>query len=85
MSSPPTTFADLLGLFMNIINTAIPVLISLTVMYYIWKLIDVWIIHGGDETKVEEGKKTALIGVVVLVIMLSVWGIVAFLEQGIVG
>ncbi len=81
----PTTFSELLGVFINIINTAIPVLITITVMYYIWKLVDAWVINGGDESKVEEGKKTALIGVIVLTLMLSVWGVVAFLKIGIFG
>lgn len=81
----PTTFAELLGGFMSIINTAIPVLITITVAYFIWKLVDAWILNGGDEARVEEGRRTAVIGVVVLVIMFSVWGIVAFLQKGILG
>lgn len=79
------TFAELLGKGLAIINTVIPLLISVVVLFFIWKVVDAWVINGGDETKVAEGKQTALIGVVVLVVMLTVWGIVAFLRQGIFG
>ena len=83
--SKPSTFKELLAIFVDIINTAIPLLITIVVAYFIWKLIDAWVIHAGDETKVAEGRNTALIGVIVLVVIFTVWGIVAFLKQGIFG
>ncbi|MEM9336549.1 MAG: hypothetical protein AAGA35_01705 [Patescibacteria group bacterium] len=81
----PTTFAELIQIFINLINTAIPVLITLTIIYFIWRLIDAWILNGGDATKVQEGQNTALVGIIVIVIMLSVWAIIGFLRRSLFG
>lgn len=83
MSGPPTTFKALIGVFIELINTAIPVLISVTVLYFAWKLVDSWVLNGADEKKRQEGRYTALIGIIVLAVMVSVWAIVNFLRNSI--
>lgn len=81
----PTDLTSLIQLFIDLINTAIPVLVSLTVLLFVWKLVDAWIINGGDETKRTEGRTIALTGVVVITIMLTVWAIIAFLRASFFG
>ena len=85
MCSNIKTFSEVIGCFVDIISLAIPLLIGITVAYFVWRIVDAWIIHAGDEAKVTEGKQVAVIGVIVLVVMMTVWGIVAFIKEGIFG
>jgi hypothetical protein len=53
---------------------------AITLLVIVWKVIDAWIIHGGDEAKVEEGKHTAIVGIIALVVMSGIWGILSILQ-----
>lgn len=83
--STPTTFAELVNFFIGVINQLIPLLIALTFLFIIWKLVDTWIIHADDETKRSDGKMIAFVGVVVMFVMVSIWGILSFLQTSLVG
>jgi hypothetical protein len=74
-------FADLVDAFIEIISLAIPLIFTLTLIIIVWKVIDAWIINGGDESKVEEGKNTILVGVFALVVMSGIWGILSILQS----
>jgi hypothetical protein len=74
-------FADLVDTFIEIISLAIPLIFTLTLIIIVWKVIDAWIINGGDESKVEEGKNTILVGVFALVVMSGIWGILSILQS----
>lgn len=71
----PTTFAELVGFFLGLINQIIPLIFALAFLFIIWKLIDAWVIHPNEGSRREEGKTIIITGVIVLVIMVSVWGI----------
>ncbi len=77
----PTSFADLVSMLIGFIGMLVPVLFALTVLFLSWSLIKAWVINGGDEGSVEEGKQVAIAGVVALVVMVGVWGIVAILQS----
>ena len=77
----PSTFAELVSFFLGLINMIIPLLIGVAFVFIIWKLIDAWIIHAADATKVEEGRTIALTGIIVLVVMISIWGILGLLQN----
>ena len=81
----PTTYQGLVSHIIGIINLIIPTLFGLLFVYFIWKMVDSWIINAGDEKKVEEGKKYAIAAVLVFVLMVSVWGIVSMLKQSVFG
>lgn len=81
--NPPTTFAELVGVFLGLINLLIPLVFSVAFLVIVWKIVDAWVINAGDESKRAEGKATALIGVVVLVVLVSVWGILTLLRNSI--
>lgn len=83
--STPSNFAELVGLFISLLSLIVPLLFALTLIVIIWRIIDAWIINGGDSTKVDEGKKTALIGVIVLVVMSGIWGILELLRSSLFG
>ena len=53
-------FSDLVNAFIGIIMLLIPLIFALTMLLIVWRVIDAWIINGGDESKVEEGKNTGV-------------------------
>ncbi len=81
----PKNFADLVDLFIGLLSLAVPLIFALTLLFIIWKIIDAWVINGGDQTKVDEGKQTALVGVLVLIVMSGVWGILEILRNSLFG
>lgn len=85
MYGTPYNFAELVSQFVGILSLVIPLLFSLSLLVIIWKIIDTWIINAGDVTKVEEGKKYVIYGVLVLVVMSGIWGILALLRSSIFG
>lgn len=82
-ATAPTTLGGLVNLLLGFINLLIPLLITLAFLVIVWKIVDAWVIHSGDETKRAEGKVAALTGVIVIVIMLSIWGILSLLRSSI--
>jgi Na+/H+ antiporter NhaC len=80
MQETPTTYAGLVDVVIGFVNLLIPAMFALIFLFFIWKMVDSWIIHGGDPGKVAEGKQFAVTAVLVLVVAVSVWGIVAIVR-----
>lgn len=78
-------FRSLVNYLIEIINLIIPVIFGLIVIVIVWRLIDAWVINGGDTDKVKAGKQTAIVGVFVLVILSAIWGILNLLRSGLFG
>lgn len=74
-------FSDLVATFIEIISLLIPLIFAVTLLVIVWKVIDAWIINGGDEAKVQEGKHTVFVGILALVVMSGIWGILAVLQS----
>lgn len=74
-------FTDVVDKLLGIINLIVPLLFALTFLYIIWGVVDAWIIHGGDEGRVEEGKNTLIVGIIALVVMSGIWGILNILKS----
>ena len=81
----PTTFKEFVALIINLINLAIPVLFGVVFLFLAWKVFDSWVIHAGDEAKRQDGKKYALTAVLVVVLMLSAWGVVLVIRESLLG
>ncbi len=64
----------------NLINTAIPILIALGLLLFIWGLV-VFIFSQGDDDAQKRGKKLMVWGVIALFVIVSVWGLVALLGE----
>lgn len=79
-TATPTTFAGLVQRFLEIINLVVPLIFAAVFLVIVWKIIDAWVINGGDATKRQEGKQLVMIGVIVFVLMIVTWGIVALLR-----
>ena len=85
MYGQPSNFAELVGVFIDILSLVIPFLFGLSLLIIIWKVIDAWIINGGDVKKIEEGRNVAVWGIIVLVIMSGIWAILRILRSSIFG
>lgn len=76
-----SNFSDLVSFFIGIIAQLVPIIFGLTLLLITWRVIDAWIIHGGDDSKIEDGKQTIIVGVIALVVMSGIWGILAILRN----
>ena len=79
------TFAAVVGKALDFINILVGGVFALTFIYVIWGLTNAWIIKGGTEDGVKEGNQVAFNGIIGLVVMASIWGIVALLREGVFG
>lgn len=85
MTKTPTTYSGLVEEIIKIINLIIPAIFAIIFVYFVWKVIDAWVINAGDEKKRAEGKQYAMIAVLVFVLMVSAWGIVAMVKSSLFG
>lgn len=73
-------FQSLLQQLGALIELAVPLLVALAVLLFIWGLIKFIFAADSDEAR-QEGKKIMVWGVIALFVIVSVWGIVALLNQ----
>ncbi len=62
-----------------ILNTIIPILITLAVVYFIWGVIG-YVLGKSEEAK-KEGRDRMIWGLVGLAVIVSIWGLVAILKN----
>lgn len=79
----PTNFKGLVGIFMGLIQTALPVITGLAFLVFIWGLVKFIFRVGGDEKAISDGKNLMIWGLIALFIMLSFIAILAFLYRDI--
>ena len=70
---------------LTIVDALMVMIIALIVVLFMWRLISAWILHGGDEKEVERGKQSFLVGIVVLVCVIGLWGLVLIVENTLFG
>lgn len=80
----PQTFGELVVRLLEIIDILVLVVFALTFLVIAWNIINAWVINGGEPEGVKKGKQSILYSFVVLIVMVSVWGIVALLRSVIV-
>lgn len=76
----PTNFAELLGVFVELLTIVIPLLITMAVVIFLYG-ISVYMSKSGDVSAREESKRYMVWGVVGLFVMVSVWGLVAVIDN----
>lgn len=65
----------------GIINRLVALTTALALLAFFWGLAK-FIFHlGGDEKAVDEGKRVMKWGLIALFIMISVWGIIIFMQR----
>jgi len=84
-NQPPENFAELVGFFISILELIVPLIFSLTLLVIVWKMIDSWIINADNPSKIKEGKQYVLWGIIVLVVMSTVWGVLRLLRNSLFG
>src|SRR3989344_2322592 len=77
----PSNFKDLSDIFIDLIRTALPVITGLALMVFFWGLAKFIFRVGGDENAVEGGKRLMIWGLIALFVMISVWGIIRFMQN----
>ena len=75
------SIVDLIKIFLDLINTALPVVAGLALLVFIWGLVKFISRVGGDEKAIAEGKSLMVWGLVALFIMASFMGIIAFFSK----
>lgn len=79
----PTDFKGLVDGILTLVSYIIPLIFSVMFLYFIWRIIDAWVINAGDEKKREEGKLFLVIAIVAFVLMMTIWGIVGVLKDAV--
>jgi hypothetical protein len=80
-ANPEWTFIDSgIGTVRSLVNAAIPIIITLALLFFIWGLAQ-FILASGDEAAKDEGKRKMIWGVVALFFIVAVWGLVALLNE----
>lgn len=72
-------FASLVGLFISMIKTVVPLIVGLTLLYFIWGIFQLVSSNSEDSRKEAVGYITY--GIVALFVMVSVWGLVSILTS----
>ncbi len=73
-------FDTLVSQLSNLVGALIPVVIAIGLLFFIWGLVQ-FIAASGDETAREEGRNKMIWGIVALFVIVTVWGLVALLNQ----
>lgn len=71
---------DAIANIMDVIDAAIPLLLAVAVIIFLWGLVQFMFKIGGDEGT-QRGKQIMIWGIVVLFVMVSVWGLVGLLQS----
>ena len=73
------TFKSVVGKIVEFNQLLVISIFAITFVVIVWKVVDAWILHGGDPASIEKGKKVIGIGIIVLVVMSGLWGILELL------
>lgn len=72
------SFKSLVGMFIGILETVFQIIFWIIFFYVAWTLVQRWMKPGGEDYA--EGKRTVIAGVFGLVIISSLWGLVAYVQ-----
>lgn len=63
----------------DVVSFIVPLLVSAAIVYFLWGVLQ-FVSSGDDETKRSEGRHLMVNGVIAVFVMVSVWGLVSFLD-----
>ncbi|TSD03385.1 MAG: Uncharacterized protein Athens071416_66 [Parcubacteria group bacterium Athens0714_16] len=75
-----TTAETLIGKLQAWVEALVPIVMTLALLYFFYGLAT-YIMNAGDESKAKEGKSIMIYGIIALFVMISVWGLVGFLQR----
>jgi len=70
----------LISAIQNIVNTLLPILVTIALLVFFWGLIQ-YIRSANDPEAANNGKSIMIAGIIALFVMVSVWGIVGFIGR----
>ncbi len=71
---------DVLTVLTDFFFNVVPLLMSVAVLVFFWGIIK-FIAQAGDERAVEEGKGFIIYGLVGIFVIITLWGIVGFMQE----
>ena len=74
------TLKHTLGTISGVINAIIPIILALAVLAFFWGLMT-YLFSGDSGDKKSEGINKMVMGIVVIFVMVSIWGIIRVLQQ----
>jgi len=80
ISAQLTGVNDFITAVGNLINPLIGITVAIALLAFLWGLARFIFRLGGDEKAVEEGKRIMKWGLIALFVMVSVWGIIKFMQ-----
>ncbi len=75
--NPTQNLGDILCKISKLINTVIPVLLALGVLYFVWGVVQ-YVMASEEEAK-KKGRDRMIFGIIGLVVIVSMWGLVGIL------
>lgn len=79
-----TNIQGLIGAIGTLVKTLIPIAVGVGFLVFFWGLAT-FIFSSANEKSHEEGKNRMIWGVVAIFVMVSVWGLVLFLQKAFFG
>jgi len=64
----------------NVLDRVVGVLIAIALLVFVWGLV-MFIANSGHEDRLAEGRRRMMWGVAALFVIVSIWGLVALLQQ----
>lgn len=72
-------FGSLVAMFIDMIKTLVPLIVGLTLLYFIWGIFQ--LVRSNSEDSRKEAIGVITYGIVSLFVMVSVWGLVSILTS----
>lgn len=80
----PQEYADVVDIFLGILNSLIPIIIGIALLIFIWGGVK-FLYAGGSDDSVEPAKKMMFWGIIIIFIMVSMFGIIQIFYGDIIG
>lgn len=74
-----TGISTLISSIGRIVNQIIPLLFAVAIIFFFWGLLE-FVRSAGNEEKAKEGKSHMIYGVIALAVMVSIYGLIAWLQ-----
>lgn len=78
--NPSGSIWNVLNALYALFNQAIPYLIAIAVLFFLWGVLQ-YVINAADAEKRKAGQDAIIYGIIGIVVMLSFWGLVGFVQN----
>ena len=75
-----STFADVITVFIGLVDGLVMLLIGLVVVFLLWRILTAWFFGGNDPKEIERGRQSVFAGLIVLLFVFGLWGIVVIIR-----